>query len=453
MQDMLAERLADLQRLRECVAKATENRESAKRACTAGISAARAHMMRLRAELAALKRAAATAGTTGATEEIQASAAQTIISYGRVVLVEGVPPPTYQFQYCRDPDREPESLDLGIVPVDFSAAVPVDDSMVCLETREGVDGPEYKIAFTKHDDQKNQIYKLEVDNVWDTNINELWANALAQLRADSAMTEESFCVLDADPLRLFGIADKSTQRLVQPTLGHGLQQVSGAPAAVYAAADAAAASGSPPREATASLALLDDQRDKAEKSRMDLRTLRHEMGRWRHQAETLEASLPDEEAELQRLQSELKHTTDILESTRGAYVQRAAEAQEAAKPALKRSASAVLKNIVPLHNGGHGGVEAFAERGIRGQMEQRGDELNAHQQLLVGDMSSQQHLIHRLEAALLTQEQELDQKTKLVAKETSRNDRLKARVRKNNERLVAVAIGARSKVDAVAATA
>jgi hypothetical protein len=298
-----------------------------------------------------------------------------------------------------------------------------DVKMSCLTRDESPNDPEYSFSWTIGEDGPHNLG-------WSADISSLWEEVVMALKDHPAMTEDrvrsfvDYTLSDDTPI---GLLMQQGPRQEQGNLTVGQ-----------------------------SFSVLDDQqKSKDEALKIDLRTLRHELGRWRHQAESLEQSLPKEEEELRYSKSKLTHTMDILESTRTAHAHKLIEAEDAAvKRSSLRSSAKALKNIVPLHNGGHGGVEAFAERGIRGKFEHRNDQLSEHQKHLVVDMDSQQQLIHRLEAAISKQEQELEQKNALVAKEISRNERLKMQLQKNSERKIAAAIGAqRSQVDAAAVRA
>merc|ERR1719478_1607263 len=69
-----------------------------------------------------------------------------VVSYGYTVMIDGECPDSYKFQYPPDSDA-PESLHPGVVPANYSASVPVDNTAVFFHTREGQIGPEYQVAY------------------------------------------------------------------------------------------------------------------------------------------------------------------------------------------------------------------------------------------------------------------------------------------------------------------
>jgi hypothetical protein len=128
-----------------------------------------------------------------------------VISYGYTVMIEGEVPDSYKFQYPPDSDA-PESLHPGVVPANFSASVPVDNTAVFFHTREGQTGPEYQVAYGH---AENVIFGQDPD--WIVDVDALWIESLQFLEEENELSEEALNFLDADPLFLFGIADPSTQ--------------------------------------------------------------------------------------------------------------------------------------------------------------------------------------------------------------------------------------------------
>lgn len=124
-----------------------------------------------------------------------------VISYGYTVMIDGEVPNAYKFQYPPDSDA-PESLHPGIVPANYSASVPVDNTSVFFHTKEGQTGPEYSVAYGT---AENVIFGPDVD------VDALWIESLQFLEEENELSEEALNFLDADPLFLFGIADPSTQ--------------------------------------------------------------------------------------------------------------------------------------------------------------------------------------------------------------------------------------------------
>lgn len=139
-----------------------------------------------------------------------------VISHGYPVKTEDGTPEMYQFQYLPDPDQ-PEDLHPGVVPANFHAGVPVDDTMVYFQTREGVESPEYQVQFTLPDpdggDQPLVSVVFPQDGEWSEDVDALWVEALQGL--EQHLSEEALGFLDADPLWLFGIAHPATQRALE----------------------------------------------------------------------------------------------------------------------------------------------------------------------------------------------------------------------------------------------
>jgi len=137
-----------------------------------------------------------------------------VISYGSQVLVNGEVPEMYRFQYMPDP-QQPEDLDRGVIPIGFSAGVPVEENMIYFYTREGVDGPEYHCLYERPGYEGVEPYQMSID--WTDDVDSLWVRALQKLEMDNELGEEALAFLDADPLWLFGIADPATQRTIERT--------------------------------------------------------------------------------------------------------------------------------------------------------------------------------------------------------------------------------------------
>lgn len=128
-----------------------------------------------------------------------------VVSYGYTVMIDGECPDSYKFQYPPDSDA-PESLHPGVVPANYSASVPVDNTAVFFHTREGQIGPEYQVAYGH---AENVIFGQDPD--WIEDVDALWIESLQFLEEENELSEEALNFLDADPLFLFGIADPSTQ--------------------------------------------------------------------------------------------------------------------------------------------------------------------------------------------------------------------------------------------------
>lgn len=133
-----------------------------------------------------------------------------IISFGFPVTIDGEVPQLYRFQYP-PVASQPTDLHPGVIPAGFTAAVPVDDTMIYFHTREGMLGPEYQVCWTHPEN-------VLLD--WTNDVDALWIECLQSLEDQSReyaneITEMALDQLDADPLWLFGIADPSTQKALE----------------------------------------------------------------------------------------------------------------------------------------------------------------------------------------------------------------------------------------------
>jgi hypothetical protein len=148
-----------------------------------------------------------------------------VISYGQRVLVDDDVPEMYRFQYQPDP-QQPEDLHPGVIPVGFSAGVPVADNMIYFYTREGISGPEYSCLYERAAWNEGQEgYRMSKD--FSDDVDTLWVMALHQLEEDNELDEDDLAFLDADPLWLFGIADPATQRTLERTSQHPMLRCQG----------------------------------------------------------------------------------------------------------------------------------------------------------------------------------------------------------------------------------
>lgn len=171
----------------------------------------------------------------------------------------------------------------------------------------------------------------------------------------------------------------------------------------------------------------------------EVRTLRHELSRWKHEAESLEAARPQQEEELDAARAELVSAKDVLESTRHASKHHELETH-LLRLHKSREPSQSLQEV-PLRGGGHGSVEAAAEKEIRERAEQSADHLMAKMQNLSKVASAQQLAIQRAERQLLRGEHLLEQRETSLASEDQRGARLKNALRRRSDDLVSKALG------------
>merc|ERR1711920_1089862 len=125
--------------------------------------------------------------------------------------------------------------------------------------------------------------------------------------------------------------------------------------------------------------------------------------------ECIEGKRPRQEEEIVRLKAALTHTLDILSSTHHALRHQEVE-QEFQRAAVMDDADAIVRGEVPLHGGGHGNIEAQAERHVRESVEDKNIRLSGKAKRLSGVVAAQQLLIQRLEKQLLQDEQQLERK-------------------------------------------
>lgn len=135
-----------------------------------------------------------------------------VLSFGYIVQnQEGQVATGYHFQYPPDLTA-PEHLHPGVIPADFTACVPADDSWIYFSTQEGIEGPNYRVAYMTEEN-------ILLD--WTEDVDALWIEALQTLedglQGGLALSEDALNCLDSDPLFLFGIADPGTQAALKKT--------------------------------------------------------------------------------------------------------------------------------------------------------------------------------------------------------------------------------------------
>lgn len=165
---------------------------------------------------------------------------------------------------------------------------------------------------------------------------------------------------------------------------------------------------------------------------LQARELRHELSKWRHLAEKLQAERPEQEAELTRLKAELTHSTDVLQSTKDMVKHHQVERD------LRRQGPMADEGTgsVQLFGGGHGSIEALAERNVRERAERRTESLANKAKQLTSVLASQQLLVQRLEKQLLAEETTLAQRESLLTKEAYMHAQLRGNLRKRSDQAV-----------------
>lgn len=217
----------------------------------------------------------------------------------------------------------------------------------------------------------------------------------------------------------------------------------------------------PPGAATAKLsgAELDQQNAIKQALLLKERALRQEVERWKHQVTLQEKQRPREESTIVRMKAELTHAADILESTRQAVQheeverdltrqglvisqeQSLAASQEDSDLKSSKSRASLAGEPVPLYGGGHGGMEARAERHMRQRFEEEGEMLSGKVKQLIGITAAQELLKQRLEKALIKEETDLEQKDRQLAFEVRRANNMQRNLRRRSDEAVAVALG------------
>lgn len=199
-------------------------------------------------------------------------------------------------------------------------------------------------------------------------------------------------------------------------------------------------------EAVLGLAQASEDEDREAKQRakemqQQVRGLRHELARWKHQVESIEAKRPKQEEEIVRLKGQLTHTLDVLTSTQHAVKHHEVERDFSLAQEQAHEMQARQLGDVPLHGGGHGCVEARAERFVREGRENKNIKLSGKAKRLTGVVAAQQLLIQRLETQVLIEERNLDQKDEQLNYHAGKVAHLKALVRKNSDTYVAKMMG------------
>lgn len=188
--------------------------------------------------------------------------------------------------------------------------------------------------------------------------------------------------------------------------------------------------------------------------RLQGRHLRHELSKWRHQAQALEAESKGQEDEIAYLKAQLAHARDVLDSTRSAVRHHEVERQlrdAALLPLTEEPGSAHPHKELRLWQGGDPmklqtalgklSLETKCERNIRERVEERADALNTKAQKLMSIVSSQQLVIQNLEQQLIKEEDALQQRDWQLMGLAKQQARLKGALRQRSDGVVALAVG------------
>lgn len=182
-------------------------------------------------------------------------------------------------------------------------------------------------------------------------------------------------------------------------------------------------------------------KQRAKEMQQQVRAVRHELARWRHQVDSIEAKRPKQEDEIVRLKGELTHTLDVLTSTQHAVKHHEVEREFNLAQEQSNENEGKDPGDVPLHGGGHGCVEAQAERLVREGIEEKNIRLSGKSKRLSGVVAAQQLLIQRLEKQVLMEERDVEQKDEQLNFHASKISHLKIQVRKHSNAHVAKMMG------------
>jgi len=100
--------------------------------------------------------------------------------------VRTVVPDVYKFQYPPVPEV-PDDLVPGVIPANFQWGIEVDDTTIFFETREGDNGPEYRVAY---------VHPENVLLDWTDDVDALWIEALQTLEDNRELSEDWLDFLD-----------------------------------------------------------------------------------------------------------------------------------------------------------------------------------------------------------------------------------------------------------------
>lgn len=186
---------------------------------------------------------------------------------------------------------------------------------------------------------------------------------------------------------------------------------------------------------------VEESKTKAKALQVQVRRLRHDLGCLKFQVDSLEAKRPRQEDEIIRLKAELVHTLDILDATRYRVQHHEIDREYQMEAIAAASSPTVSPGEVSLKGGGHGNIEAQAERHVREDVESKNIRLSGKAKRLTGVVAAQQLLIQRLEKQLVTEEQQLEQKDEQLYYQAHRLSQLKGMARKQSNLHVAKMVG------------
>lgn len=187
--------------------------------------------------------------------------------------------------------------------------------------------------------------------------------------------------------------------------------------------------------------LSEEEKMRQRRLQVQVRELQHVLARCKHEFELHEAKRPKQEYEIEALKAELTHTLDVWASTQHAVkhheIERECQRLEHG-PSMDGS---VDPHRVSLHGGGHGSIEAHAERLVREKVENRNINLSGKAKRLTGVVAAQQLLIQRLQKQVLYEEHLLEFKDRQLLHDDQEIHQLRSVVRKHSDAYIAGRLG------------
>lgn len=199
---------------------------------------------------------------------------------------------------------------------------------------------------------------------------------------------------------------------------------------------------SPIHQAPSEPVLVDLEHEKSRRKVLETeaRLLRHQLLKWKHEAELLEAEAPKREAELERQRADLMHLSDVLESTRQVIKHMEVERGATTTHGSNNWGETASTQTV----GTRSSSEIVAERKVREKTEGRNAKLASKAHKIAQVLAAQRLLIDRLEKQLLKEEGLLEQKDLQLAGEEQLEKKLKASMRRRSDKIVVAALLGRS---------
>jgi len=187
--------------------------------------------------------------------------------------------------------------------------------------------------------------------------------------------------------------------------------------------------------------LSEEEKMRQRRLQVQVRELQHVLARCKHEFELHEAKRPKQEYEIVALKAELTHTLDIWASTQHAVKHHEIEREFQRLDHGPSMDGSVDPHHVSLHGGGHGSIEAHAERRVREKVEDRNINLSGKAKRLTGVVAAQQLLIQRLQKQVLYEEHLLEFKDRQLLHDDQDISQLRSVVRKHSDAYIAGRLG------------